>query len=72
MYGCDLSKYDYIYLYLFPEQMADMEDWVFGGLKKDAVVISNTFRFRKREPFQVVKTNKGKERIFLYKRILDD
>jgi hypothetical protein len=64
----DITQTDYLYLYLFPQQMLDIEDRIFSSLKEDAVVIANTFRFGKHEPFQVIKNRKGKERIFLYRK----
>jgi hypothetical protein len=63
----DLSRFDYIYVYLLPEQMACIEDWMWKTKKKDAVIISNTFVFAKHEPFDVFCSQKGKKCISLYR-----
>jgi hypothetical protein len=65
--SADIHEADYIYLYLFPQQMLDIEDRIFASLKKDGLVIANTFPFGKHIPFQIIKNRKWKERIFLYK-----
>jgi len=64
----DLKKYDYIYIYLFPNQLIHMENWIFENIKKDAIIISNSFVFIKHKPFKVIKNEKGKETIRLYKK----
>ena len=63
-----LDKYDYIYMYLFPNQLIYMEDWIFENIKKDAIIISNSFVFVKHTPFEVIKSEKGKEVIRLYRK----
>lgn len=63
----DLSKYDYVYLYLLPEQLADIEDWIFWNIKISTIVVTNTFRFKDKAPFRIIKNKKGKDRIFFYK-----
>ena len=50
----DISKYDYIYLYLFPDFLAKIEDWIFENKKKDAVIISTAFTFKKHKPFKII------------------
>jgi hypothetical protein len=64
----DVSKCDYIYVYLFPGQMIDIEDWLWKSIKKGTIIISNSFVFVKHSPFKVINDTKGKERIRLYKR----
>jgi len=66
--AADFGQADYIYLYLFPEQILDIEDRVFSSIKKGTVVITNTFHFGKHTPFQIVKNRKGKGRICLYRK----
>ena len=65
--NADLKKYDYIYLYLRPNQLDKMQNWVFSNIKKDAIVISNSFKFANKKPFEVIKNEKGVDSIFLYK-----
>lgn len=64
----DLSQADYIYVYLFPQQMANIEDWVFASIDPDTIIISNTFQFKRHKPFEVILDHKGKERIGLYRK----
>ncbi|MEF2176173.1 MAG: methionine biosynthesis protein MetW [Candidatus Absconditabacteria bacterium] len=64
----NLKEFDYIYIYLFPKHMAMYEDWIFENMGDNAVIIANTFPFEKRKPFQMLLNDKGKERIFLYKK----
>ena len=58
----NLKDYNYIYIYLFPEFMEKIEDWIFKNKWKNTIIISNSFKFAKHKPFQVVK-----EKIYLYK-----
>ena len=58
----DLQKFDYIYVYLFPEFMEKIEDWIFEDKKKDTIIISNSFKFKKHKPFKIVG-----EKIYLYR-----
>ncbi len=64
----DLKKYDYIYVYLFPNQLADIEARLFKNIKKDAIIISNSFKFAKKKPFDTLKNKQKKDSIFLYKK----
>ncbi|MCF7835017.1 class I SAM-dependent methyltransferase [Candidatus Gracilibacteria bacterium] len=66
-FKADLKKYDYIYVYLLPVQMEYIEDWLFENMGKNIIIVSNTFEFKKNQPFEVIKNDKGKGRIFLYK-----
>jgi hypothetical protein len=63
----DLKKYDYIYVYLRDTQLEDIEDWIWQDKKDWAIVISNTFQFKKHKPFKTYKNKQGKDTIFLYK-----
>lgn len=64
----DIHAYDYIYLYLLPEQMAAIEDWIFNHMKSDAIIISNSFQFVKHQPYEIIKDRHGKPSIFLYRK----
>ena len=64
----DISGYDYIYVYLLPQQMAAIEDWIFAHMKKDAIIISNSFQFAVHKPYDSIKDTRGKPSIFLYKK----
>jgi hypothetical protein len=64
----ELKKYDYVYTYLFPNQLADIEKRVFSSISDKTIIISNSFQFAKHTPFQTIKNDKGKDSIFLYKK----
>jgi|GEM_PF-1351758 len=61
-----LENYDYVYVYLLPAQLARIEDWLFEKISPDAVIIANSFQFAKHKPYEILKTGKGKNMIFLY------
>ena len=63
-----IGDVDYIYLYLFPEQLATIEDWLFSWIKEWTILVSTTFHFKKHQPFQTIKDRKGQDRIFLYRK----
>jgi hypothetical protein len=64
----DLKGYDYVYIYLLPPQLASIEDRLWKSVKKDVLIISNSFQFKKHKPFEVISNKKGKKCLFLYKR----
>jgi hypothetical protein len=64
----ELKNYDYIYTYLFPNQLADIEKRVFSHISDKTIIISNSFQFAKHKPFQTIKNHRGKDSIFLYKK----
>lgn len=64
----DLSIFDYVYVYLLPIQLAFIEDWLWKNVKKDAIIIANSFHFKKHTPFETIKDKKGKPCLFLYKK----
>jgi len=68
-FSADLKKYDYVYLYLRPSQLEKMEEWIFSNIKKDAVVISNSFQFKNNKPYKTIKKDWVIGSIFLYKKI---
>lgn len=63
----DLSGFDYIYLYLFPEFLANIEDSIFRKAKKWTIIITNSFQFSKNKAIEIIKSKKWKDRIFIYK-----
>lgn len=68
LYNADVKKYDYIYCYLMPFVMQNIEDWLQKTIGKNTVVIVNSFKFPNRKPYKIIKDAKGKEKIFLYKK----
>ena len=64
----DLGCYDYIYVYLLPKQMAQIEDRIFQHMKSDAIIISNSFQFAFHKPYSTINDTRGKPNIFLYRK----
>jgi len=65
----NLKRYDYIYVYLLPQQMAHIESRIFKHISDNAIIISNSFQFAVHKPYKVIKDKKGKPSIFLYKKV---
>lgn len=63
-----LKRYDYIYMYLFPNQLISIEDWIFGHMWDDAIIISNSFTFAKHTPFDIIHDERDKKVIYLYRK----
>jgi SAM-dependent methyltransferase len=63
-----LQHYPYVYMYLFPNQLAAIEDWVFDQVSKDAIIISNSFTFVKHQPYDIITDELGKKVIYLYRK----
>jgi len=61
-YNVDIKEADYLYLYLFPNIMEDVEKWVFKHKRKDSIVIVNSFPFPNKKPFKIIWW-----KIYLYK-----
>ncbi len=64
----NIKHYDYIYVYLLPQQMAEIEPWIFQHMNAHTIIISNSFQFKIHQPYEVIKDAKGKPSIFLYKK----
>ena len=67
MKNVDISKYDYIYLYLFPEFMKSIEDRIFNSIWPKTIIISNSFKFWEKQPFKIIGDKKWKSKIYLYR-----
>ncbi len=68
LYRADVEKYDYIYCYLMPFVMKNMETRLQKNIRKDTVIIVNSFKFPNRKPYTIIKDTRGKEKIFLYRK----
>lgn len=42
----NLSGYDVVFTYLFPETMEELEEKIFKEMKPGSIVVSNTFKFK--------------------------
>lgn len=68
LYTADLKKYDYIYCYLMPFVMENMEIWLQKNIKKDTIIIVNSFRFPHWTPYKIIKDARGRDKVFLYRK----
>lgn len=64
----DLKRYDYIYIYLLPKQMAEIESRLFTHINPHSIIISNSFQFAVHKPYSVIKNAKWIPSIFLYRK----
>lgn len=67
-FNADITKYDTIYLFLWPTILEDIEKRIHARIRPGAVVITNTFHFNNREPYDTIKNSKGKVVFQLYKK----
>ncbi|MCX6823993.1 MAG: class I SAM-dependent methyltransferase [candidate division SR1 bacterium] len=63
-----LKNYEYIYIYLWPEQLVFIEDWMFAHISEKTIIISNSFKFVKHMPFDIINDEHNKKAIYLYKK----
>lgn len=63
-----LDHYDYVYIYLWPEQLVFLEDWLFEHITKNCIVVSNSFTFVKHIPFKTLEDTNNKKIIYLYRK----
>lgn len=61
----DISKFDYIYVYLFVDKY---EDRLMDHIWENAVLINNSFPFKKHKPYMILKSKNWKPKIYLYKK----
>lgn len=62
-----LDEYEFIYLYLFPELMIKLEDFIFSQSKKWTIIFSNAFNFKNRIPIEILLGKNWKEEVYIYK-----
>lgn len=67
IYSADIRWSDYIYIYLFPDFMADMEDRLWSSCDKWTIIIANTFAFSNHTPYTMIKNDKWKIIFRFYK-----
>ncbi len=68
LYQADVKQYDYIYCYLMPFVMQDIESWLQKNIGENTVIIVNSFKFPNWKPFEVIKDARGKDKVFLYRK----
>ena len=62
-----LKKTDFIYIYLFPVLMKDVENKIWSETKPWTIIFSNAFKIEKHIPIEILKDENGKEEIYIYK-----
>jgi len=65
-FKADLSKFDYIYVYLFPELMEKVEEKIWNSTKSWTIIFVNAFKFENHKPIEIFQKN-WKDKIFVYK-----
>jgi len=63
----DLSKFDVIYVYLFPILMENIETKLWKNCKEWTLIISNAFKFKKHSPIEILLDENKKEEVYIYK-----
>jgi len=66
-FKADFSKYDYIYVYLFPELMDKLDKKIWSECRKWTIIFSNAFKFTNRKPIEILLWKNDKEEIYIYK-----
>lgn len=69
MQECDISSYDYIYLFLLPKHIDTLQDWLQKNMNSDAIIISNTFQFSDREVTEELRDPQIWSVFWIYKKI---
>lgn len=67
-FNADISKYDTIYLFLWASIIEDIEKRIHSRIRPWTVIITNTFHFKNRIPFDVIKNSKGMVVFQLYRK----
>ena len=67
LYEADLKKYDYIYMYSYPEVIQDFWAFIKNNAKPWTIVFSNWFRVPDLETIDIVLWKDWKEEVFVYK-----
>lgn len=63
----DLSQFEVIYIYLYPELMEVLDTKIWSEARPGTLIICNAFQFEKRTPIEVLKDEKWKEEVFIYR-----
>jgi trans-aconitate methyltransferase len=62
----DIKNADYVFLFLFPELMDKLLPKLEKELKPGAIVISNSFKFSQKKPFQSIESPIALESLYFY------
>jgi len=64
-FSADLWEFDFIYTYLFPVLMENIEKKIWSECKKGTIIFVNAFPFKKHTPIKIFQKN-WKDKIFVY------
>lgn len=62
----NLADFDIIYIYLYPELVAKIEEKIEKEAKKGTIVIANAFKLIKTKPIEIIYDDKWKEEVYIY------
>ena len=62
----NLANFDIIYIYLYPELVAKIEEKIEKEARKGTIVIANAFKLIKAEPIEIIYDDKWKEEVYIY------
>lgn len=65
-FNANLWDYEIIYIYLYPELVAQIEEKINKEAKKGTIVIANAFKLTKATPKEILYSNKWKEEVYIY------
>lgn len=68
MQSIDISSYDYIYLFLLPEHLDKIQDWLQKNMKNSAIIVCNTFSFSNWKTDKEIHNEKTWSTIYFYSR----
>lgn len=63
----NLHDYDIVYIYLFPEFVAKIEEKLEQEAKPGTLVFANAFKLKKASPIEIIYDDKWKEEVYIYK-----
>ena len=66
-FDTNLSKYDYIYIYLYPELIEKIQEKIWYDCKEWTIIFSNAFKLKKYKPIEILKDEKWNDEIYIYK-----
>ncbi len=66
IFKTDLSRADYIYMYLYPEVVDNLKPHILRSAKKNAIIISNSFPLKDIKPTKTLLGGKSLETLYVY------
>ena len=66
MQSIDISEYDYVYLFLLPEHLDNIQDWLQKSMKTSAIILCNTFAFPRWNADKEIRDKKTWSMLYIY------